>query len=107
MSTRTVSATEFKAQCLALIDEVERTGDEIVVTKRGRPFVRVAPVREQRWTSLLGSVRYASDEDIIGPVLPLLCEDEDEDDGEPLTVTFRNGPEDAMTPTGDWWDGKR
>ena len=42
--TRTISATEFKAHCLALMDEVMRTGDEIVITKHGREVARlVAP----------------------------------------------------------------
>ena len=41
---RTISATEFKAHCLALMDEVRRTGVEIVITKHGRAVARlVAP----------------------------------------------------------------
>ncbi len=41
---RTVSATEFKAHCLALMDEVARTGDEIVITKHGKVVAKlVAP----------------------------------------------------------------
>jgi prevent-host-death family protein len=36
MSERTVPASKFKAQCLAMLDEVAATGEEIVVTKRGR-----------------------------------------------------------------------
>jgi prevent-host-death family protein len=35
-----VSATRFRAQCLALLDEVA-AGEEIVVTKHGRPVARV------------------------------------------------------------------
>lgn len=42
--TRVINATEFKAHCLALMDEVARTGDEIVITKHGRAVARlVAP----------------------------------------------------------------
>lgn len=42
--TRTISATEFKAHCLALMDEVMRTGDELMITKHGRVVARlVAP----------------------------------------------------------------
>jgi prevent-host-death family protein len=37
MKTRVVSATEFKAKCLALLDEVEQQADTITITKRGRP----------------------------------------------------------------------
>lgn len=40
-----ISAAEFKATCLDLMDEVDRTGTAIVVTKRGRPVAQLAPVR--------------------------------------------------------------
>ena len=40
-----ISAAEFKATCLDLMDEVDRTGASIVVTKRGRPVAQLAPVR--------------------------------------------------------------
>jgi prevent-host-death family protein len=40
---RTVSAAEFKAKCLRLMDEVERSGEAIIVTKRGRPVAQLAP----------------------------------------------------------------
>ena len=39
--SRTVSATEFKAHCLALMDEVARTGDEIVITKHGKVVAKL------------------------------------------------------------------
>ncbi len=39
--SRVVSATEFKAHCLALMDEVGRTGDEIIITKHGRAVARL------------------------------------------------------------------
>lgn len=45
---RTVKAAEFKQTCLALMDEVERTGGTIIITKRGRPVARLAPVAVQR-----------------------------------------------------------
>lgn len=41
---RTVSATEFKAHCLALMDEVQRTGEELHITKHGKVVARLAPV---------------------------------------------------------------
>jgi antitoxin (DNA-binding transcriptional repressor) of toxin-antitoxin stability system len=45
MRTRVVNATEFKAKCLALLDEIGHQGGTIVVTKRGRPMATVRPVR--------------------------------------------------------------
>lgn len=40
-----ISAGEFKATCLDLMDEVDRTGAAIVITKRGRAVAQLAPVR--------------------------------------------------------------
>lgn len=33
----TVTASDFKARCLALLDRVQETGERIVIPKRGRP----------------------------------------------------------------------
>ena len=44
---RTIKASEFKARCLQLMDEVAESGEEIVITKRGHPVSRLVPCREQ------------------------------------------------------------
>lgn len=38
-----MSASEFKARCLAVLDEVRATGEPVVITKRGRVVARVVP----------------------------------------------------------------
>ena len=64
---RTLTATRFKAQCLALLDEVAETGESLLITKRGRPVARVDPVAPP--ASLRGSVTFASsDEELIAPL---------------------------------------
>ena len=40
-ATRTIKASEFKAKCLKLMDEVAENGEEIVITKNGRPPARL------------------------------------------------------------------
>ena len=40
-----VPATEFKAKCLALIDEMERSGEPLTVTRRGKPSVTLVAKR--------------------------------------------------------------
>ena len=40
-----VAVSKFKAQCLALVDRVARTGEEIVITQRGKPVARLIPER--------------------------------------------------------------
>lgn len=67
ISMMTIPASEFKARCLALLDEVSETGAELVVTKRGRPVARVLPMEEPK--PLEGSVtERVSEADLIAPV---------------------------------------
>jgi prevent-host-death family protein len=40
-------AGAFKARCLAIMDDVQATGEPVVVTKRGNPVVKVVPVESQ------------------------------------------------------------
>jgi prevent-host-death family protein len=61
---RSIGASEFKAKCLALLDEVASTGETLIVTKRGKPVARVVPAEEPR--SLVGTVTYhISDEEFV------------------------------------------
>ena len=46
-TTRTMKASEFKAKCLRLMDEVAEYGEEIVITKNGRPVAKLAPYRRK------------------------------------------------------------
>ncbi len=41
---REIGAAEFKARCLNEMERVRRTRQEVVVTKRGVPFVKVVPL---------------------------------------------------------------
>lgn len=61
---RKIAAGEFKAKCLALLDEVSETGRRIVVTKRGRPVAEVVPIDEA--PPLKGSI--VRDGDLISPI---------------------------------------
>jgi prevent-host-death family protein len=63
---RTIPAGEFKARCLALLDEVAAGGEELIVTKRGKPVARVVPIAQQA-VSLLGSILWEA-EDAYAPM---------------------------------------
>jgi prevent-host-death family protein len=66
MAKRVVSASDFKQRCLALLDRVEETGEEIIVTKHGRAVARVVPLEEPEPSkSLRGSVTFARDDDLL------------------------------------------
>jgi prevent-host-death family protein len=54
MKTRVIGATEFKAKCLALLDEIHEQGGTITVTKRGRPVATISPAKKPAWKSPAG-----------------------------------------------------
>lgn len=69
---RVVKASEFKAKCLQLMDEVAASGEEIIITKRGRPVSRLAPYHERPKTL------FGVDKDrieILGDIVAPLDED--------------------------------
>lgn len=43
MAGKKIPAGEFKARCLKVMERVAATGEGVIVTKRGRPVVRVVP----------------------------------------------------------------
>lgn len=66
---RTIKASEFKAKCLQLMDEVAETGKPIVITKNGTPVSQLVPFRAKAKTLFgahKGMIRIKSD--IISPI---------------------------------------
>ncbi len=51
-----IKASEFKATCLKLMDDVAESGEPILVTKNGKPVGKFVPYREKT-TTLIGSAR--------------------------------------------------
>lgn len=52
-----ISATEFKARCLELLDQVQMTGEPITVIKRGRPVACLVPVEHNDIPVLFGCLK--------------------------------------------------
>jgi prevent-host-death family protein len=67
-----MKASEFKAKCLKVLDEVEATGEPVLILKRGRVVARLASplVRTERepWKRLEGMMEICGE--IDGPVVP-------------------------------------
>jgi prevent-host-death family protein len=65
---KTIAAGEFKAKCLALLDEVNLAHETIIVTKRGVPVAKIAPVLKdyEHPPTLHGSV--VREKDIVAPI---------------------------------------
>ena len=66
---QTVKASEFKAKCLHLMDEVGETGEEIIITKNGKP-VSILKAYKKPPQTLFGRQRgnIKSKDDLITPV---------------------------------------
>ena len=54
MKNRVIAATEFKAKCSALLDEIDEHGGTITVTKRGRPVATISAAKKPAWKSPAG-----------------------------------------------------
>jgi prevent-host-death family protein len=54
MKYRTVGVTEFKANCVPLLDQVAREGGTITVTKRGRPLATLGQAKRKPFRSSEG-----------------------------------------------------
>jgi prevent-host-death family protein len=54
---RQIAAGEFKAKCLALLDDVQQKREEIVVTKRGKPVARLVPIEQAEKPPLFGRMK--------------------------------------------------
>lgn len=66
-----IQAADFQAQCLALLEQVTRTGEPLMVTQNGQPFVEIRPLQPNRASSLFGLTAgtIALENDIIQPVM--------------------------------------
>jgi len=65
-------AGEFKAQCLAVMDQVLRSGEPVLITKHGKPVAKLVPADKQSddlFGYMAGKVKIVGD--IVGPVTPL------------------------------------
>lgn len=64
-----ISAAVFKAECLKLMDQVEKTRQPVIITKHGRPVAQLAPVPANP-RSLFGYMKNTVkiDGDIVAPL---------------------------------------
>lgn len=69
---KTINASEFKAKCLAILDEVAQTGESVTILKRGQPVAQLIPPLPSRNVypqhNLKGTGKIIGD--IIEPPLP-------------------------------------
>jgi prevent-host-death family protein len=65
-----IAISEFKVNCLAILEEVRRTGTPVRITRFGKPVADVIPAREPKKASWLGCMRgtWEVEGDIVGPI---------------------------------------
>jgi prevent-host-death family protein len=68
---KVIGAAEFKAHCLRILDEVERTREPVTITKRGRPVGELRPAtKRDRKSATFGFLKhpyYFGDDDLTAP----------------------------------------
>ena len=68
---KSINASEFKAKCLALLDEVAETGEVLTILKHGRPVAQLVPpaprIEGFPQSGLAGTVDFLGD--VVAPVL--------------------------------------
>ncbi len=71
---RKMAAKEFRARCLAVMDEVASTREPVVITKRGKPVAKLAPVgsaRSRKFMGRLEGILEPAKGDLTEPTGPL------------------------------------
>lgn len=70
---KALAVSEFKARCLAVLDEVARTGEGVTLLKRGKPLARVLPAasvdHDHPQRRLAGTIEILGD--VVAPALPV------------------------------------
>ncbi len=65
-----IAAGKFKAQCLQIMDKVQREHCSVVITKRGKPCAKLVPAEEEPTPALFGYLggKLQIEGDIVGPL---------------------------------------
>ena len=69
MKERVLSASEFKAKCLACLGEIEQFGEPITITRRGRPVAVLGPPKRPAQKSPRNT--WANKAQIVGDIVNL------------------------------------
>jgi prevent-host-death family protein len=54
---RTIAAGKFKANCLAIMDEVQKNRETVLITKRGKPVAKLVPAKEEGKSDFFDSMK--------------------------------------------------
>src|SRR5690349_1099277 len=70
LDMREIAISKFKATCLAVLEDVRRTGKPVRITRFGKPVAEVVPAKAPKKGSWLGCMRGSLEihGDIVGPI---------------------------------------
>lgn len=70
MQQREIGAADFKARCLEIMDEVERLGTEVVITKHRKPVARLIPfsLKSREFSGCLKGMVLDDKTDLVSPI---------------------------------------
>ncbi len=57
MTSKTIGAARFKAECLRVIDQMSQDNMPVTITKRGRPVAILSPIIPAAPASVIGALR--------------------------------------------------
>jgi prevent-host-death family protein len=67
---KTMGISQFKSHALKILDQVAKTQEIIIITKRGKPLAQITPYRTSDITPMPGRLSDALvfEEDVISPL---------------------------------------
>jgi prevent-host-death family protein len=74
---KTMAAGKFKAQCLAVMDEVQAKREAVVVTKNGKPVAKLVPLDLPEEEDPLDAFRFPGKIEIHGDIMAPLYSDKE------------------------------
>lgn len=72
---KTMGAAAFKAHCLAVLDEVQEHGEEVIITKRGKPVAKLVPLEAKKPEGIFGWAK--GQFEIVGDIVEPAMTDEE------------------------------
>ena len=67
---KTMGISKFKSHALKILDQVAKTQEIIVITRRGKPLAQITPFRNDKINSMPGQLSdsFVFEKDIISPL---------------------------------------
>lgn len=57
MPSKHIGAAQFKAECLRVIEQMNKDHEPVTITRRGKPVAELRPVATAKASSIIGALR--------------------------------------------------